>query len=81
MPELPEVETIVRDIRPGLVGRTILSARLSHDDVSPTPFGIFRQVKRHEYSEAMSRQLLDASQKGPGDLNKLLRSNGTWFVG
>ena len=33
MPELPEVETIVRDIRPGLVGRTILSARLSHDDV------------------------------------------------
>jgi 2-oxoglutarate ferredoxin oxidoreductase subunit beta len=56
-------------------------SRLSHDDVSPTPFGIFRQVKRHEYSEAMSRQLLDASQKGPGDLNKLLRSNGTWFVG
>ena len=33
MPELPEVETIVRDIRPELVGRRILSARLSHDDV------------------------------------------------
>ncbi|MGH7562657.1 MAG: bifunctional DNA-formamidopyrimidine glycosylase/DNA-(apurinic or apyrimidinic site) lyase [Gemmatimonadales bacterium] len=33
MPELPEVETIVREIRPGLVGRRILSARLSHDDV------------------------------------------------
>lgn len=33
MPELPEVETIVRDLRPHLVGRTILSARLSHEDV------------------------------------------------
>ena len=33
MPELPEVETIVRDLRPHLVGRTIRSAKLSHDDV------------------------------------------------
>jgi formamidopyrimidine-DNA glycosylase len=33
MPELPEVETIVRDIRPALLGRTIRQARLSHDDV------------------------------------------------
>ena len=33
MPELPEVETIVRDIRPALVGRRIGRVRLSHDDV------------------------------------------------
>lgn len=33
MPELPEVETIVRDIRPELVGRRFVAARLSHDDV------------------------------------------------
>lgn len=33
MPELPEVETIVRDLRPELVGRRLLGARLSHDDV------------------------------------------------
>jgi len=33
VPELPEVETIVRDIRPRLVGRTIERAALSHDDV------------------------------------------------
>src|SRR5919107_724350 len=33
MPELPEVETIVRDIRPLLVGRKIIRAALSHDDV------------------------------------------------
>ena len=33
MPELPEVETIVRDLRPKLVGRKILSATLSHDNL------------------------------------------------
>lgn len=33
MPELPEVETIVRDLRPALVGRRIHRITLSHDDV------------------------------------------------
>lgn len=33
MPELPEVETIVRDIRPGVLGRTVVRAQLSHTDV------------------------------------------------
>jgi formamidopyrimidine-DNA glycosylase len=33
VPELPEVETIVRDIRPRLLGRTIERASLSHTDV------------------------------------------------
>lgn len=33
MPELPEVETIVRDIGPALVGRRIRKVTLSHDDV------------------------------------------------
>lgn len=33
MPELPEVETIVRDIRPALIGRRFASATLTHDDV------------------------------------------------
>jgi formamidopyrimidine-DNA glycosylase len=33
MPELPEVETIVRDIRPALLGRRVDRAFLSHDDV------------------------------------------------
>jgi formamidopyrimidine-DNA glycosylase len=33
MPELPEVETIVRDLRPRLVGRTFGAVTLSHDDV------------------------------------------------
>ena len=55
-------------------------ARLSNDDRSPTPFGIFRQVERPEYASAVAKQLVQASAKGPGDLGGLLRSNGTWMV-
>lgn len=33
MPELPEVETMVRELRPELVGRRIVAARLSHDNL------------------------------------------------
>lgn len=33
MPELPEVETMVRGVRPALVGQKILAASLSHTDI------------------------------------------------
>lgn len=33
MPELPEVETIVRDLEPRLLGRTLRNPRLHHSDV------------------------------------------------
>ena len=56
-------------------------ARLAVDDHSPTPFGVFRSVERPEYASAVSRQLVMASErKGPGRLEDLLRSNGTWIV-
>ncbi|MDQ3311080.1 MAG: 2-oxoacid:ferredoxin oxidoreductase subunit beta [Actinomycetota bacterium] len=56
-------------------------ARLSNNDHSPTPFGIFRSVVRPEYAHAIASQLAQSSQrKGPGDLGELLRSNGTWHV-
>jgi 2-oxoglutarate ferredoxin oxidoreductase subunit beta len=56
-------------------------ARLSHDDHSPTPFGVFRNIERPEYSHAVADQVMEASErKGPGDLDALLRSNGTWTV-
>ena len=53
----------------------------SHDDHSPTPFGVFRDVQRPEYGHAVADQVMAASErKGPGDLEALLRSNGTWTV-
>jgi len=56
-------------------------ARLSSNDHSPTPFGIFRRVERQEYASAIGNQLAAAvERKGPGELAALLRSNGTWQV-
>ncbi len=56
-------------------------SRLSHGPYGPTPLGIFRDVKRPVYDEAMAQQLVDAqARKGPGDMAKLIRSLGTWEV-
>jgi 2-oxoglutarate ferredoxin oxidoreductase subunit beta len=56
-------------------------ARLSDNDRSPTPFGVFRQVDRAEYASSVSAQVAAASERsGPGDIGQLLRSNGTWTV-
>jgi formamidopyrimidine-DNA glycosylase len=53
VPELPEVETIVRDVRPGLIGRTLISARLSHDDV-------LRGVNRRKLIRSLKGVRVDA---------------------
>jgi 2-oxoglutarate ferredoxin oxidoreductase subunit beta len=56
-------------------------AQLSHQPTGPTPIGIFREVQRPVYGEAMERQLEAAKrQLGEGDLGKLLRSGDTWTV-
>lgn len=56
-------------------------ARLSSDDHSPTPFGVFRNVDHADYGSGVNSQLAAAATaKGPADLDALLRSNGTWTV-
>ncbi len=55
--------------------------RLSSDNVTPTPFGVFRSIDRPEYSESVNQQVLDMNgAKGPGDLHSLLHSGATWVV-
>jgi 2-oxoglutarate ferredoxin oxidoreductase subunit beta len=58
-------------------------ARLSSDDHSPTPFGVFRDVDRGPgYGSMVAAQVVESSaRKGPGNLIDLLRSGGTWQVG
>jgi len=54
---------------------------LANDNVSPTPFGIFRAIDAPEYGDAVNQQLLDANEaSGPGDLAGLLQSGATWVV-
>ncbi len=54
---------------------------LSNDNVTPTPFGVFRAIDAPEYTDAVNQQLLDANEaSGPGDLSGLLQSGATWVV-
>jgi 2-oxoglutarate ferredoxin oxidoreductase subunit beta len=56
-------------------------AHLSERPTGPTPIGVFRDVPRPVYGEAMERQLAAATEKlGEGDLVKLLHSGDTWDV-
>ncbi|MHB8511092.1 MAG: 2-oxoacid:ferredoxin oxidoreductase subunit beta [Actinomycetota bacterium] len=56
-------------------------ARVAHGPHEPTPIGIFREVKRTVYGEAMDAQLEAAKAKlGAGDMAKLLASGDTWKV-
>jgi 2-oxoglutarate/2-oxoacid ferredoxin oxidoreductase subunit beta len=57
-------------------------AQLSHQPTGPTPIGIFRDVQRPVYGEAMEHQLDAAVDKlGEGDLGTLLHAGDTWKVG
>ena len=72
---------LIHDIHHQYPSLAFALARLNSDDHSPTPFGVFRQVDRTEFAGAVGAQLAAASEsKGPGDLQALLRSNGTWHV-
>jgi 2-oxoglutarate ferredoxin oxidoreductase subunit beta len=56
-------------------------SRLARGPYEPTPVGIFRAVERPEYGAAVNQQLAVAqSDRGPGDLETLLRSGATWEV-
>ena len=56
-------------------------SRLSHGPFGPTPVGVFRKLERPLYEDSLQQQILDAqAKKGPGDLQALLGSTGTWTV-
>ncbi len=74
-------QILIHDVHHPYPSLAFALARLNRDDHSPTPFGVFREVERPEFASSVSAQLAAASEaKGPGDLNALLRSNGTWTV-
>lgn len=57
MPELPEVETVVRDLRPHLVGRTIVGARVKWARTIATPSAreFARQIRGHTITKITRR--------------------------
>jgi len=56
-------------------------SRIATGPTMPTPIGVFRAVERPEYGAQVNQQLAAAQeQRGPGDLEALLRSGATWDV-
>jgi len=56
-------------------------SRISQGPYGPTPLGVFRDVANASYGHEMERQIAAAQERrGPGDLEKLVRSRGTWTV-
>jgi 2-oxoglutarate ferredoxin oxidoreductase subunit beta len=56
-------------------------SRLDSVDMAHTPIGIFRDVERQTYDDAMSSQIDAARAKQGGDLAALLAGGDTWRVG
>ena len=58
----------------------IYSHMTDHPDL-PTPIGVFRQIRRQTYDEAVVEQIENVTaKKGEGDLESLLFSGNTWEV-
>jgi 2-oxoglutarate ferredoxin oxidoreductase subunit beta len=72
---------VVHDVhgRPSLA---FALAHLAHGPTEPTCVGVFREVERPVYGEAMDKQIEVATERlGRGNLATLLHSGDTWTVG
>ena len=82
MPELPEVETIVRALRPALVGKTILSADLlwKRTLAAPSPAAFKKRIKGQQILLVSRRAKFFALQLSTFDLLIHLRMSGDLLV-
>jgi len=82
MPELPEVETIARKLKPDLIGRTILSAdlRWSHTLASPSPKKFREQIKGQKIVDVGRRAKYLNIQLTEFNLLIHLRMSGDLFI-
>jgi 2-oxoglutarate/2-oxoacid ferredoxin oxidoreductase subunit beta len=56
-------------------------AHLSQGPTEPTCIGVFREVQRDSYGEAVHAQIAQATERlGEGDLERLLHAGDTWTV-
>ena len=55
-------------------------SRLSDQDLTHTVTGVFRNVARLAYDDAVRAQVEQAGRTGPADLQALLNGRDTWTV-
>ena len=77
---ISEDDLLFHDEKADDPAHAFLLARLKHPEF-PEPVGVFRQVSRPTYDEALNRQVDETVTKfGEGDLDKLYNSGDTWTV-
>ncbi|HYH27282.1 MAG TPA: 2-oxoacid:ferredoxin oxidoreductase subunit beta [Actinomycetota bacterium] len=81
VPSVGEENLLIHDAHRADPALAFSLAHLAERPTGPTPIGIFREVARPVYGQAMERQLAMATERlGEGDLDALLRSGDTWEV-
>jgi 2-oxoglutarate ferredoxin oxidoreductase subunit beta len=76
-----EADVIVHDELDESPVRAFILSHMTDDPNLPTPFGVFRQVLKETYNEALENQITTVTEKlGKGDLESLLFSGNTWEV-
>ncbi len=61
--------------------RAFILAHLPDHEGMPTPIGVYRNVRKETYDEAVIRQMdMVTTKKGKGDLKSLLYNENTWEV-
>ncbi|MCF6270977.1 MAG: 2-oxoacid:ferredoxin oxidoreductase subunit beta [Melioribacteraceae bacterium] len=61
--------------------RAFIYSHMTDDPSMPTPIGVFRQIRKQTYDEAVNEQIdIVTAKKGEGDLESLLFSGNTWEV-
>jgi 2-oxoglutarate/2-oxoacid ferredoxin oxidoreductase subunit beta len=74
-------EAIVAHDAKGRPSLAFALAHLSRGPNEPTCIGVFREMERPVYGEAMTAQIEQAVERlGPGSVDKLLHSGDTWTV-
>jgi 2-oxoglutarate ferredoxin oxidoreductase subunit beta len=80
--EVGEDALLVHDEHREEPSLAFLLAHLASSPHEPTPIGIFREVQRPVYGDAMESQIASATEKlGAGEIGALLSSGDTWQVG
>jgi 2-oxoglutarate ferredoxin oxidoreductase subunit beta len=78
--DTPRERIVVHDAK-GDPSLAFSLANLSRGPAQPTPIGVFREVERGVYGEAMHTQIEGTIERlGRGDLGALLRSGDIWEV-
>ena len=72
-------ETLAHDEKESTGALAFHLSRLNYPEY-PVPVGVFRNVSRPSYYDAMKSQIDSAEKRSPPDLSKLFNSGSTWTV-